>query len=86
LVLDLCCIVLANITGTLRSHRGVATGSRSMMYDGQLTAWKVPPAQFRQLQAAVETVISALRGMESPQRNADGALFAELQQALSACS
>lgn len=85
-MLDLCCNVLANITGTLRSHRGVATGSRSMMYDGQLSAWKVPPAQFRQLQAAVETLITALRGMEWPQWNADGTLFAELQQALLACS
>lgn len=85
-MLDLCCIVLANITGTLRSYRGFATGSRSMMYDGQLTAWKVPPAQFRQVQAAVETLITALGGMESPQRNVDGTLFAELQQALSACS
>lgn len=55
-MLDLCTVVLSLITGIQIS---ATRGAGNSLFDAQLSAWKIPPAQFRPFKAIVEKLLKA---------------------------
>jgi hypothetical protein len=84
-VLSLCNAALALVTGPAAVGGKHVPVAGNMIFDGQLQAWKVTPAQFRPLLAAVVKLNTELAALDPAWRHSCTELFLELQQALSAC-
>lgn len=90
MVLTLCNASLTLVTGAQLEPRGgfaapSSSSAGNTIHDGQLHAWKIPPAQFRPLLGAVKKLNEELSGLDSQRQECSG-LFAELVQALNSCS
>lgn len=78
----------SSATGTYSSSRGISY----TVHDGQLMAWRIPPAQYRSLRAAADALNTApaLQGISSSSdctENIDHtALFADLITVLTSLS
>lgn len=65
-VLDLCTVVLSIITCIRLSP---TRGAGNSLFDAQLHAWKIPPAQFRPLKTMVEKLLKTVQAWDNAQRN-----------------